>query len=211
MVALGNMDITRNALESSVTLFGRFYDDVERRGQVERKVKQSWDKLPIFLRIELLMTMARAAIDHGDLPEALALTDEAQTIFDGAVWPLHAALPLRARLAALRHQAGDPQRARAQADETLALYDQHGETIESTFRARAIRPLAEAYQTMGDADQARVVYGRTLEAGAVNANSRPRSIDLSATCSSMAVHGVEPDDGLWARILRIREELGPPW
>ena len=46
---------------------------------------------------------------------------------------------------------------------------------------------------------------------ALNPNSRPRADDVCATCISMAVHGIEPDAELRARLEQIVKELGAPW
>jgi tetratricopeptide (TPR) repeat protein len=211
LVALGSFDITRNAMESYTELYRRFYGDGTRRLEVEQRIKASWERLPLFVRVELLMKLARCALDHGDRGEALELVNEAQALFESAAWPLEHRIPLAARLAALRFGAGDAARAREDADAALALFDAEGEQIVNIYRARALRPLAEAYQAFGDAAAALEVYRRAVEEGVGNPNSRPRALDLSATCLSMALHGVEPDAVLRARIRRISEELGPPW
>lgn len=211
MVGLGNLDITRNTLESFTELFDRLYNDAGQRAKVADKIRTSWKGLPPFLRIELLTSMARMALEHADKPAALSLINEAQRIFDEATWPLDARLKMTATLAAIRFESGDEQRARADADAALALYDARGETIVNMYRAAAVRPLAEAYKTMNDTAASLAVYRRALEAGVVNPNARPRAIDLAATCTSMAVHGVEPDADLGARIREIGHGLGPPW
>ena len=64
---------------------------------------------------------------------------------------------------------------------------------------------------MGDTATALSAYKRAVEEGVENPNSRPRAEDLSATCLSMAVHGVEPDAVLWTRIRQINDGLGDPW
>ena len=83
--------------------------------------------------------------------------------------------------------------------------------IESLWRARTLRPLAEAYQSMGDGAMALALYKRVVADGAENPNARPRAEDLIATCCSMAVHGIQPDETLRARILEIERGLAPPW
>ncbi len=211
LVALGNFDITRNALESYTALYRRFYADAERRSFVEQRIRACWSNLAGFIRIELLMKLAATALDHADQAKALELTNEAQELFDSAQWPLENRIELMGRLAGLRYRAGDRDKARADADRALALFEAEGSQIVDIYRARALRPLAEAYQSMGDTAAALAVYRRAVEEGVANPNNRPRALDLSATCCSMAVHGVEPDAVLWARLRRIREELGPPW
>jgi len=79
------------------------------------------------------------------------------------------------------------------------------------YRAGALRPLAEAYQSMGDTAAALTVFKKAVEEGVENPNSRPRVEDLSATCRSMALSGVEPDADLWARLREVFTGLGQPW
>lgn len=211
LVALGNFDILKNAMESYLDLYRRFYEDAGRRTIVEAKIKASWGDLPIFIRLELGMKLAGAALAHSDQAKALELVNEAQALFDGAQWYLEYQIPLAGKLAGLRFQAGDVEKARSDAAAALAIFDAEGHTIVDIYRARALRPLAEAFQAMGDTASALSVYRRAVEEGVVNPNSRPRAEDLSATCRSMAVHGVEPDAELWASLRRVREGLGPPW
>jgi hypothetical protein len=116
-----------------------------------------------------------------------------------------------ARQAALRHRAGDRDQARRDLDQALALFDSQRKGIVDIFRAGALRAVAEAYQSMGDDRTALRVYKKAVEEGVANPNSRPRAEDLSATCRSMALKGVEPDAELWARIRHIQSGLGQPW
>jgi hypothetical protein len=207
----GNFDQMRNAMETGVQLFNRFYEDAEKRALVENSIKASWEKMPVMVRIELLMDLAGAALDHEDREKALALVDEAQLEMESGTWTPEFGVPLRAKLAGLRFRAGDEDRARSDADRALALYEAKLDTIVNIYRAGALRPLAEAYHAMGDGPAALAVYMKAVEAGVENPNSRPRAQDLSATCISMALHGIEPDADLWARMLQIFEDLGQPW
>ena len=50
-----------------------------------------------------------------------------------------------------------------------------------------------------------------IEAGTINPNSRPRAEDLSATCASIALAGIEPDASIRQRIERARAGLADPW
>jgi tetratricopeptide (TPR) repeat protein len=213
LIGSGNVDIDifKNALDAYAELFDRFYDNAERRSQVEEKIKTSLGNLPVLFRIELLMELAGSALDHVDQSKALERINEAQVIMDNYQWPPRFGLPLKARLAVLRFRAGNTQKARTDADAALALFDTVRDKMVDIDRAGAIRPLAEAYQSMGNAAAALAVYRRAVEEGVKNPNSRPHAEDLSATCRSMALHGVEPDANLWARIRQIREGLGPPW
>jgi hypothetical protein len=118
---------------------------------------------------------------------------------------------LLGRTARVRGLAGDTERARAAADAAMELFGAERQKIVNIDRAAALRPVAEAYQAIGDAAAALGVYKKAVEEGVENPNSRPRAQDLSATCCSMALRGLEPDAELWDRIHHIREGLGEPW
>lgn len=210
-IAAGVYDITKNALGSYTQLFERFYCDPEKRLLVEKKVTSQWGKMPLFVRIELMMQLARSALDHGDKTNALSLVRQAQAIMDSAEWPLEPHIKLTSKLAAIRWRAGDAEKAVKQADAVLSLFEEHGNKIVNIYRAAALRPLAEAYAVMHDRQAALSVYKLAVEEGTSNPNSRPRAEDISATCCSMAMHGVEPDEGLWAHIRQINRHLSKPW
>lgn len=204
-------DIVRNALAACVELFNRFYDDLECRTQAEDKIKASWGNLPVFIRIELLMELANASLAHADSAKALALLNDAKDLMDAARWQPRSAIPLMAQLAQLRFRAGDEAGARAEVQKALDLFDAKCDTIVNIYRARTLRPIAEACHAMGDGTAALALYKRTVEAGMENPNSRPRAEDLVATCCSLALHAVEPDAVLMSRIREIQAGLSDPW
>ena len=210
-IATGNFDLVRNALEACAELFDRFYDNEVRRSLAEEKIKTSWNKLPIMIRLELMMKLIQFALDHKDQTNALKLVNDTQVIMDGSQWTPETRVPLMGRLARLRALSGDEEQARAAADAALALFGAERDKIMGIDRAGALRPLAEAYQSMNDLTAALSVYKKAVEEGAENPNARPRAEDLSATCSSMAWRGVEPDAELWTRLRQIQGGLGQPW
>jgi tetratricopeptide (TPR) repeat protein len=211
LIELGNFDITKNSLEAYTQLFNRFYADPNKCLLTEEKIKKSWDKMPIFIRVELLMKLAGFAIDNSDKKKTLELVNEAQAVMDSSQWPLESHIPMIANLTALRYKAGDVEKAKNDSDKALAMFNEQKNSIVNIYRAKAICPLAESYQLMGDAQKALTVYKIAIEEGVENPNSRPRAEDLSATCSSMALAAIEPDAQLWARIHQIYERLGNPW
>lgn len=206
-----NFDIVENALEVCAHLFTRFYDDAGRRSLVEKKIKTSLGKLPIFKQVELLTELAKYALEHTDQAKALDLINEAQILVDGARWHPEHRIPLISKLVTLRFMAGDQEKALADANAMLALFDLQRDRIINIDRGGTLRPLAEAYQSMGDEATALAIYKRAVEEGVENPNSRPRAEDLSANCLSMALHGAEPDAELWTRIRQIYDGLGDPW
>jgi len=211
LVSKGSFDITKNALQGYVQLFDRFYDDTQRRLLAEKKIKQVWTKLPGFVRYDVLTQLADSCLDHADRTKALELVNEAEALLKGGQWRLCHRIERVANLVKLRFRSGDVAGARSDAESMLALYNTQEDTIVNIYRAGVLRPLAEAYQVMGETKTAVAIYKRAVEAGMANPNSRPRAEDLSATCASMALYAVEPDSHLWGRIRQIRKGLSHPW
>jgi hypothetical protein len=210
-IIAGDFEQVQGAMKVCAELFDRFYADEGRRSRIEEKMKASWGRLPVQFRIEITMDLADSAVAHGDSPKALALGEEARALIEGSRWRAEHRLPMLARLAGIRGRAGEAEKARAEADAVLAAYDADRDTIGSIYRAGALRPLAAAYNELGDAKTALAVYKRAVEEGVVNPNSRPRAEDLSATCCSMALEKVEPDAELAARMKQIFDGLKDPW
>jgi len=211
LIAIGHFDILRNSLEACAQLFDRFYTDQTQRCRAEERIRTAWDPLPIAIRIDLLMEMTGSALDHADQAKALALVNEAQGLMDAHEWPPEHGIPMAAKLIALRFRSGGQQQARTGADELRSAFDAEREKIVNICRAGALRPIAEAYQVMGDMAAALAVYKQAVEAGMENPNSRPRAENLAATCCSMAVHAVQPDAELFGRIREICAGLSDPW
>lgn len=211
VLAKGELDASRNVLQVCVRLYERFYEDEARRERIESLVDGTRSKLPLMVSIEVTAEFTESALEHGDRDRALALLEQASELMAAVRWNAEYGVPLQARLAALRFRAGQEAAGLAEAEDALELFERDREDLVSGFRAGAVRPLAEAYLAMGDRDTALALYRRTVEEGAVNPNARPRADDLVATCCSMAVHGVEPDDELWERLLELREGLVDPW
>jgi tetratricopeptide (TPR) repeat protein len=211
LASADNFDAVRSALGAYAELFGRFYGDVERRARAEQKIRAVWDSMPPFIQIEPLLELAGFALRHEDQVKALDLVNEAKAVMGGASWRPRVQVPLMARLAELRFRAGDEEQARIELKQALDLFEAKQSQIVNIYRAETLHPVAEAYQAMGETARALEIYGRAVEAGMENPNSRPRAEDLTATCCSMAVHAVEPDADLWGRIREIRDGLGDPW
>jgi tetratricopeptide (TPR) repeat protein len=211
LIARGNFDIHTNAVRAYAQLFNRFYNNSQRRSLAEDKIKASWSNMPVPIQIEILAELSGFAIKHSDRSRAIELLNEAKLLLDSGECLPEQRIAMMAKVVELRFRAGDTEKALADANATLALFDSERDNIVNLYRAGALRPLAEAYKSIGAADTALSVYKRAIEEGVVNHASRPRAEDLSATCCSMALSAVEPDAQLWARINQIYEALGDPW
>lgn len=211
LIKQGNFDIGKNALYAYAQLFDTFYDDPQRRTQIEETIKSSWIPMPIDIRVKLLEQLAQSALDHADKDKALRLINETNRLIENYQWPLRFYIPMKANIMKLCIRAGDAATARSEADAALAMYREKSDQEVNIYRAGTLRPLAEVYHQLGDTQTALSLYKQTVEEGMANPNSRPRAQDLSATCCSMALNAVEPDSELWTRIQQIREGLGQPW
>jgi len=198
-------------LRAYCRLFDRFYEEDKRRSLVEERIRASWGKVPVFFRLELLLDLAGCALKHSDRRKALDLVNEARAVLDYSRWRVEQLVAHAATLSRLRFRAGDVHTARTDLDTALALFNTRKGEILNIHRSGALRSVAEAYQSMGDAAAALSVYKQALEEGIQNPNSRPCAEDLSAVCRSMALCGAEPDGELWRLIHRVKEGLGPPW
>jgi hypothetical protein len=211
ILAARDFDASHNALQAFVQLHRSFYADVARRALAEDRIRTGCERLPATVHIDLTLELADSALDHADKAHALQLVDAAQGLVDGATWTDVDHVTLTARLAERRARAGDAEAARKQATAALALFTAQKARIVDIERAGALRAVAEALQASGDTPGALAVYRIAVEEGVQNPNSRPRADDLLATCCSMAQHGVQPDEALWARLHSIGNELGDPW
>lgn len=211
LVAKGNFDLSRNAIESMAQLYNRFHGDSDRRLQVENKIRAACVQMPVPIRLEILLQLAGFELEHSDSGAARVLIGEARSLYDENYSDPEDGIPQIAKLAEWFYRAGDLEMARTEADRAVALFHEHRDKIVNIWRARALRPVAEAYQAMGAKDDASTVYRMAVEEGIENPNSRPRAEDLSATCCSMALSGFEPDDRLWSRMRQIYEGLAEPW
>lgn len=211
LVFAGTFDQIQFALESCAQLYDRHYGDAGRRAKIEQEIEASWDKMPVQIRIEILERLAEGALAHADAANALAHVKKARALLEDAKWAPEDQIPIVAQLAGLRFRAGERDAAKADADAARALFDEQRAKIVNIYRAKVLRSLAESYQAMANPGDALRCYIRAVDAGVENPNSRPRADDLSATCVSMAIHGVSPDGELWDRLTKICDQLGPPW
>lgn len=211
ILASGDFDLSRNALETCTRLFERYYADAARRTRIQDTIEYNWKRIPLTIRIETLIELAGIALAHQDQPKTLELVNQARALLAGDNWLPENYVPFAARLGALRFRAGAQEAGRAEVEEALARFDEGRVRIIDIYRAAALRPVAEAWHAMGDRTKALALYERAIDESLVNPNSRPRVEDLVATCLSLAKCGIEPDAQLAARLEKVFAELNAPW
>lgn len=211
IAATGDFDLTRNALTSGASLYRRFFDEPDQRALIHEAMRSSWSKIPLDIRISILLDMADVAIDAGDPAESLRLEAEAGEIMSSVLWQAETEIPLASRRAGVRGRAGDLDAARAVLLAQAARFDADRRLILKVDRADMLRAIAEGYARIGDVADAQAMYRRALEVGADNANGRPRVDDLTAILTSMVKHDTEPDTTMHALIETIHSGLSAPW
>ncbi len=216
----GDLEQIRYALLAMTEFYGRALgkpsDDegFASPDNVEERIKAAWGELPIEPRIDIVERMIQFDVEAGSpaAERAAGHTAEIAALVTDNRWNAEQAIGLRARVAGLLQSTGDTRAARSMANEALALYETSREGIVNIYRGAALRPLAEAFLTLGDADTATTVYERALAEALENPNSRPRVTDLAMTAISVATApGYEAPKTLLGAFKRASEGIGAPW
>ena len=213
LAASTQFEVIRNAQQAYLELYAKHFADASRRATIEQRLRKSWAKFPQGIVVDLLLKLGEAALAGGDASQGLAFVNEAHDLLVKMEWQVDTGhhIPVLARVGSLRYRCGEKEKGLADLDAARARFEADVEKIVNIYRAGSLRPLAEAYQAVGETKASLAVYKLAVEQGMVNPNSRPRAEDLAATCASMALRGVEPDAALWARLREIRAGLRDPW
>lgn len=206
-----NFDRVRGALDACVVLFDRFYAEPERCDQAEQRVLHAYAKLPLAVRVDLVLRLVETALAHADPKRAMRLLEVSDGLVTATRWLPEDEIAILARLGALRHRAGDPERGSLDLRKGADLFEANLHRIVDIARADALRAIAGAYLITGQTTVAMEFYRRAVEAGVENPNSRPRAEDLVATCLAMARLGFAPDRALWERMQQVEGGLTDPW
>ena len=205
------MEVIVNAIDGYIALYGRFYHNAALRDSLEEKILKHSSNIPLIIRFRIYKELVTATMMNDDQGKARQLVDDIEAVVDAHTWPAHVGVPIEAQIAEMRYIAGQQQRAEADADAAMQLFESERANIFNMDRPDAILPLAEAYHAMGRVESARQAYSYAIEDGGLNPNARVRCEDLTATCVSMATSGFEPDEPMWGRLRKEKERLGPPW
>lgn len=211
LMGAASFEQARSILGNLALLHGSFYADAERRLRAQAAIEENWISVPMLVRIELVIQMAEAAVEHEDTEGAMALLDQAKELIHGFEWTPDVFIQLYARTALVRAHAGARTQAQDELDAAMSLYDTERSKIVDIYRAGVLRPVAEAYVAAGLLEPAERTYSRALEESHVNPNSRPRALDLTANCASMALCGFAPGEALRMRVNEQLQALSDPW
>ncbi len=208
---VGDFDMTRYALDASVALYKRFYPDAKRRAKLEERVQVYWRSAPFGLRIDVLLGFAEAAHAHGERGHTAELLAKTREQVATARWTAADYSRVMKRMSRTYRDVGELEQADDCVRAALEKFEAERDEIPNFERAAALRPIAEARAALGQREAALAAYQRAVEDGAENPNARCRAEDLAATCSSMAVAGIEPGEKLKTRLAEIRAGLKAPW
>lgn len=204
-------DEVASVLDALTLLHRRVYADEARRQRLEAAADAAWRWVPLKVRMERRGALLRNALEAGDREAAARWLAGIAEVVEGYDWTPEDRVPLLAELAGWRFLAGDLDGARAAADASRRVFDEGRILIIDVFRGEALRPLAEAYMSLGDRGAAAEVYSLALDEAFVNPNARPRAIDLALAAVSMARRGFEPDTATADRLRSLRQKLDHPW
>lgn len=195
------------AMQAYAELYRHHYPNLERRALITEKARVAWKDMPGIRRFEIMLRFANAALEHEDIQAAAQWVDEADAIRRSYRWAIESDLKLRSEIARALARINRKPAAQDLLSETAELADRELKNLQDLYRANALRPVAEAYAELGDKERALELYVVLVDLGALNPNIRPRVSDITATCVSMAVHGIQPDASLLNRIQGIVNEL----
>lgn len=203
MVKLEGYDEIWAAMQGYTQLYRHHYDNPARRSLLLKKLRGAWEDMPGIRRFMVTLQMADAALANDDTEAAEVHVDEAQEIHKSFRWTIDYDLKLRSDIAAYRVKIGQGDAARELLEASAQLAEEKLDTLQNFYRADALRPVAEAFASLGDKERAHQLYTQVVEVGALNPNIRPRVSDITATCVSMALHGIQPDAELLRKIQKI--------
>lgn len=188
-------------------LFDIAYEDAEKRDQILAVFDDPPSAIPGGFVVEAMVDMTDTALQHEDRATAGDLLERIEAFTEGKVGSVRYGVPLQARLGELTYRNGQEEEGLAMLEAALSRYEGGASELNPLWRPEVLRPVAEGFAKIGDHDRALAVYRRVVELGAENPNLRPRIDELTATCLSMAVRGVEPDAALFARLRNLTQGL----
>jgi tetratricopeptide (TPR) repeat protein len=207
-----NFEIVHVGLLKMAELVDRQYEIADFRAVLDADVQPKLqEKIPVFIRIDVLRKFAGVAVRHGDMD----VTDLLLQQIDGMVDKLKSSpryyIPEAAGTARLRFDAGQPETARSQLEQMRTIYREKESMIVNIERAGLLCDLAETAQYLGETDRALDFYSQAVAAGQINPNSRPQAEDLGRICCSLALNDVKPTEDLLTALNAMKAGLGDPW
>jgi tetratricopeptide (TPR) repeat protein len=210
-IASGSLDIVRSGIDGHLSIWTRLPRDRARADRAERAIREGSTHLPKDIQIRTRIAMARAMLDGGRAEDARRELLQASEDLRATAFEPEIATPLARDLAHAEMRSNLQPEARALMLEMLARYERDASRLVDMERADALRPIAEGLHETGAAEEALRAWTLALEAGALNANARPRAEDLCLTWLSIARSGVTPTARMREIEARTEAGLKAPW
>ncbi len=205
------MDRSQTAIRSLLHLYGRFYEDVAQREQIEATIKSGWRGVPLEIQIQTLVSLGRHAVDNQDSETASRLAGEANATVRDANFSPQWFVRLMSPVAALTHASGQEGAARQMLDECRVVFDTAFQEINPVYRNRTMVALAEGYFAVGDPVEACAAYLAGFEHSAANPNGRPQMQAIVQVACSYAIHAESENKKVSARLRAVGDGLSAPW
>lgn len=180
----------------------------QRRASILEVIESVPTKMPDALVTEVMFHVADGLLDRGEQRDSRrilkileARRGEVETI------SLRYGVPLSAELAGLLHRSGQAEKARLVMEQTAERFASGRHEKAKLWYPDVLVSLAEARAIMGETGAALERYREAVVVTLENPNLRPRVDGMVSVVTSMAIHGVEPDEGLWQSFRAAVEEL----
>ena len=205
------MDRSQTAIRSLLSLYGRFYRDVDQREQIESTIKSGWRGIPLEIQIRTLIGLGRHAVDNQDSETASRLAGEANVMVREANFSPQWFVRLMSPVAALTNASGQEGAARQMLDECRVLFDTAFQEINPVYRNRTMVALAEGFFAVGEPMEACAAYLAGFEHSAKNPNGRPQMQAIVQVACSYAIHAEFENKEVTARLRAVGDALSAPW
>ena len=199
------------AIDGYVLLYNLYYEDTEKRTQLEELIDKFEPSMPVMFRIEWLHSMAISAHSFGDDDKAIDHYTEASLwIADSSLRP-RLFFPLKSSNIITAKKIGLVEDARDGAILLNSEYDRVEESIYNIHRADVLCSIAECFLILEDFDKSEELYCNAFIQSEKNPNSKPRVEDLTIIISSLIKNEVDISSNLTYAVNKFIDKLGAPW
>jgi hypothetical protein len=206
------MEVRRDVARAYIDILTQLGIEVtdKQSATLQTRVYKLGETLPQLMEHEILCSLTRAAFNAGrkevghdvlEYAEKQLKRRELKARFDVK------ALAELAKIWVL--EAGDFQRAESLLDEAKDLLMKGH--LKGTDQVRALISLAQAYGIHGNHDVAWDYYRQAIQMAGLQANARPRAMNLTEICAAIGEWDIPWPDDIAGEMIRLHETLDAPW
>ena len=199
------------AIDGYVLLYNLYYQDDEKRTQLEELIDKFESSMPVMFRIEWLHSMAISAHSFGDYDKAIDYYTEASLWIADSSFRPRLFFPLKSSNIITAKKIGLVEDARDSAILLHNEYDRVEESIYNIHRADVLCAIAECFIILEDFNKSEELYCNAFFQSEKNPNSKPRVEDLTIIISSLIKNEVEISSNLTYVMTEFIDRLGVPW